>query len=84
MKRRIFISTALFLATLFLPYWIYAPFIVVATVFVSFYWEAVVLGFLIDILYGGSTGFHAPAAITALVLVVIMMPLRERVRWHPW
>lgn len=82
MKQRVLTSVALFLAILFLPYWIYVPLAVLATLLIPFYWEAVALGFIIDVLYGSDTGLRAPTALIAVALVAVSLPLRERIRWR--
>ncbi len=72
------ITAIILVAVLFLPYWIYTPAIFVAALFLPFYWEAIILGFLIDTLYG-TRGFF-PAALTAACVVAILVPVRERLR----
>jgi hypothetical protein len=75
---RPFATAALFLAVVFLPYWAYVPLIVAGALLLPFYWEAIILGFAIDTLYG-TRGFF-PAALAAAALVALFIPLRERLR----
>lgn len=79
---RIIASIFLFLAVLVLPYWLYLPLIVVAIVFFPFFWEAVLLGFIIDTMYSSSSGFlsFSTLAFTAAILVLLMLPVRNRIR----
>ncbi|MBX4206494.1 hypothetical protein KW784_01785 [Candidatus Parcubacteria bacterium] len=78
-QKRNLVSSALVLAVLFLPYWAYVPPIALAALLLPFYWEAVVLGFLIDTLYGQQGSF--PAALAAAAFVALLMPVRKRLRW---
>ena len=74
------------LAVLFLPYWFYLPLILLGILIFSFFWEGILFGFLIDVLYGwGVTALPslvAPTALSALVLIIILLPVRERLRFH--
>lgn len=71
----------LLLAIVLLPYWFYVPGILVAMIYFHFFWEGVVLGFVIDILYGYGTGFSQyPFALSALAILLIMLPIRDRLR----
>lgn len=79
MRYRHIASALLVLAILFLPYWAYAPLIAAAVVVFPFYWEAIVLGFLADALYGPPGSYRA--ALAALALVALLLPVRERLRW---
>jgi hypothetical protein len=80
--KRVLINIALFLLILLAPYWLYMPALLIACVLEPFYWEGVVYAVLIDILYGrGGSFFHAHLfGIIVLVLVLAMVPLRERFR----
>jgi hypothetical protein len=78
-KRRHLITAALVAAILFLPYWLYIPAVALAVVLLPLYWEAVLLGFLIDVLYGSEGSYRG--ALTALVLVALLIPVRDRLRW---
>jgi len=83
MKRRIIGALILLLAILFLPYWVYIPLLFIATVLFPLYWEAVLFGFLIDVLYGqGHSWLLSPTALAALVILIVLLPLRERLRWQ--
>ena len=85
MNKRILLTAGLFLCVVFLPYWVYVPAVLAALVLLPFYWEAVPLALVADVLYGGAhpafdLGF--PFAIMALLLVLVMIPARERLRLH--
>jgi hypothetical protein len=72
------VSLALLLGVLFLPYWLYVPAILAGVLLLPFYWEAIVLGFLIDTLYG--TQSYYPGALLAALAVGLLLPIRERLR----
>ena len=84
MTIRIISSIVVLLSILLLPYWIYVPLLVVAIIMFPFFWEGILYGFLIEILYGGSTTalalLSSPFAILALVLILILPPIRARIR----
>lgn len=84
MRKRVLTSLILFIAILFLPYWAYLPLLLLAIVIFPVFWEGILFGFLIDALYGQSleAPFFSPIALTALILVIIIMPVRERIRLH--
>ncbi len=82
-KKRILITAALFIAILLLPYYIYAPALIVAIVLIPEYYEGILLGLLIDVLYGADSmwslwGF--PFGLTAVVCIILLVPLREKLR----
>ena len=84
MTYRIIGTLIVLISILILPYWSYVPFLLVAMVYFPFYWEGIFLAFLIDILYGNGIGtlpsLVSPSALLALILLVILLPLRERLR----
>lgn len=86
MKKRGVSLLILLLAIIFLPYWVYLPLLLAAIVIFPIFWEGIIFGLLIDVLYGwGVTSWPSlisPAALVALVLVIILLPVRERLRFH--
>jgi len=86
MNKRLILSLVLLFLILFTPYYLYLLALVLAVVFVPFFWEVVILGFLIDVLYGPYShiglSFKFPVGITALILVVLLLPIRERLRFY--
>ena len=69
---------------LFVPYWFYIPILLAAIIILPLFWEGIVFGFLIDVLYGGGVESVAllsfPFALAVLVILVALVPLRERLR----
>ena len=59
------------------PYWLYLPFIFVGIVVFPLYVEAIVLGAVVDTVYGGFS-----LGITSTLLVLIALPLRKHFRFH--
>ncbi len=81
---RIITFFILLLALGTMPFWIYMPAIVIAVMFFPFYFEAIILGFLVDVLYGShiSSGlsFVFPFTLFLSVFIIIILPIRERLR----
>lgn len=86
MKKRLVALLILFVAIIFLPYWVYLPLLVAAILIFPVFWEGILLGLLIDVLYGwGVTAWPSlisPVALTALILVSVLLPVRDRLRFH--
>jgi hypothetical protein len=86
MNQRLLTTIALCVAILAFPYWVYIPALVLSTFIFKFYWEGIVLAFLIDILYGHSShmgiSLAFPFAIYASIFVLILLPLHERIRFN--
>lgn len=87
MNRFRFFSTLIILvAIIFLPYWFYLPLLLVGVVVFPFFWEGIMLALLVDLLYGWgvsfSNQFFSPIAFVVILLLIILLPLRERIRIH--
>lgn len=86
MNHRLLGTIIVFIAVVAFPYWIYIPVLIVAILMFPFYWEGIIFAFLIDVLYGSfsHTGisFAFPFAIGASILVLALLPLRERIRFN--
>lgn len=71
----------IFFSILFLPWWIYLPLLFIAVALLPMFWEGVFLGFLVDVLYGDlSLPFVSPVAFVTLVVLILILPLRSRLR----
>lgn len=81
---RVLSTIFIIFSILVLPYWLYMPILGAAIIFFPFYWEGIILAFIVDVLYGTSShqgiSMAFPQAIGALVLVTILLPLKERLR----
>lgn len=86
MNKRLLLSLGLLFLILFTPYYLYLLALVLVTIFVPFYWESIFLGFLIDCLYGPYShvafSFRFPVGFTAFILVILLLPIRERLRFY--
>ena len=86
MIKRALAYLLIFFSILFLPYWLYIPLIIAISVALPFFWEAVLFGFFIDVLYGEPESFlvllKSFHALVALVLVIATMVIKERIRFH--
>ena len=82
--KRLLTSGIILFAVLFLPYWVYLPLIFISMVLFPLFAEAVIFGLLIDVLYGyGVTGvLIAPFGLGTLVVLLIIIPIRERFRFY--
>lgn len=78
MTHRILGSILVFFSIIFLPYWVYLPLIIIAIIAFPFFWEGIFLAFLIDILYGNGV----ETAFYALILLVLLIPIREHLRFR--
>lgn len=63
---------------LLLPYWFYAISLSIAIIVFPFFWEGILLASLIDVFYGKGT----EVLIVALILSLVLLPVRERLRFH--
>jgi hypothetical protein len=86
MTKRLIATLLVLLAVLTLPYWIYLPLLLAAIIVFPLFWEAIILGFVIDALYGERL-YDLPAflslyALLSLAAVMLMIPLRHRLRIH--
>jgi len=85
MTRRVIGSIFVLLSILVLPYWIYIPVLLFAIIFFPFFWEGIILAFLIDVIYGSGVealpSFVSLFALSALILIIILLPIRERLRF---
>lgn len=78
MTRRIFGSISVLVAILVLPFWIYIPILFVAILVFPFFWEGILFALLIDVIYGGGV----KTALSALILLIILLPIRENLRFN--
>lgn len=84
MSRRFIAYIILLLSIFFLPFWIYLPLLLISTIVFKFFWEGIIFAFLVEVLYGkGVSGMAlSPLALIILALIVILIPLRKRLRWN--
>jgi len=86
MSKRIFVAPALFLSVFFLPWWFTVLLAIAGIFFIQNFYEVVIAGLLIDLLYGTDTalffGFSAVFTIGALALVVLGERLKKNIRLY--
>ena len=85
MSYRPFVTALIIFSIIFLPYWVYLPVLLGAIIVFPLYWEALVASLLVDFLYGSGVplwpiGFST--SLCVLVALIILMPLRDRIRIH--
>lgn len=83
-KLRIIATLIVLVAIFFLPYWAYLPALIALMIVFPFFWEGIVLAYLVDILYGRGIGSVAelisPMAFTSMLLLMVLVPVRDRLR----
>ena len=83
---RILAIIIVFISILLLPYWLYLPILVIAIIFLPFFWEGILLALLSDILYGSGIELGRSilfsASFLVLALLIILLPIRKRLRLH--
>jgi len=86
MNYRLLVTIVLFLSIIAFPYWIYLPVLVLSSLFFRFYWEGIISGFLIDVLYGPVShmgiSLNFPIALYISIFLLILLPLHERIRFN--
>lgn len=84
MNHRTLATIVLSLAIIAFSYWVYIPIMVLCAAVFPFYFEAVIFGFVIDVLYGSrayaSLSFFFPFALLSALLVIILLPVRQYLR----
>lgn len=65
------------------PFWVYVPVVLVGVVVFPFFVEAIILGALVDVLYGdGRFLFGFTFTLLSAVVVYFAVPLREHLRFN--
>lgn len=86
MRRRHFYTLIVFILILVAPYWLYLPALAVGIVMLPMYWEAVALGFIIDVLYGevGHKGlsFMFPFAFIITLTLLVLTYTKRYLRYN--
>lgn len=81
--KRLLATFIIFCGVIFLPYWVYLPAMFLGMIIFPFYWEAILLAFLIEVLYGpGTVRIFSPIVLSALVLTALLLPVREKMRFN--
>ena len=84
MTRHIFGSIIIFFLILFSPYWIYVPVLFAAIIIIPFFWEGVLFTLMIETISLGKvemfTSLFSPLTVTVLSVLIILLPIRERLR----
>ncbi|OHA91966.1 MAG: hypothetical protein A3J09_00470 [Candidatus Zambryskibacteria bacterium RIFCSPLOWO2_02_FULL_51_21] len=83
---RVISSIVLILSVIFLPSYIYLPALALAIIVLPFFWEGVLIAFLIDALYGPGVSSLASIFSTfgfySAVLLAVVVPVRRRLRTY--
>ena len=76
MIRRVLGSTVVLVSILVLPFWVYLPVLFIAIIIFPFFWEGILFALLVDTIYGSGI----ETALYALILLIILIPIRENLR----
>ena len=71
-------SIVVLFSILVLPYWVYLPILLIGIIIFPFFWEGILLALLVDTVYGSGV----ETALVALILLIIFLPIRERLRFQ--
>ncbi len=86
MTRHVIGSIIVLLSILLLPYWIYIPVLFVAIITVPFFWEGMLFALMIEAMYTVKisifTPLISPLTVSTLILLIILLPIREKIRLH--
>ena len=84
MRERILYDCLSFFLFLYAPYWLYLPVIFLGIMIFPIFWEGILFSLLVDYFYGPHTHsgslFAFPFGITASLLILALIPLKERMR----
>ncbi|GEM_PF-2523150 len=84
MIRRILGSLVILISILVLPYWVYVTLLFIGAVLFPFFWEGILLAFLISVVHGSEMAILpllvSPLALSLLVVLILLLPIRESLR----
>lgn len=85
MKLRISMIVILFLAVLFMPYYITLPLILFGMIYFTYYWEGLLILLSMDLLYGIRNetflGIYLFMFFSGLVAMLIIEIIRKKIRY---
>lgn len=86
MTRHILGSIIVFFSMLFSPYWIYIPVLFVTIIVIPFFWEGILFALMIETISAGEvemfTSLTSPLTISAFIMLIVLLPIREKLRFH--
>ena len=84
MTRRIIGSIIILVSILILPYWIYIPVLFIGIILIPFFWESILIVFLINIIHSNKIEvislLVSPLALFVLFILIITLLVRESLR----
>ncbi|KND48920.1 MAG: hypothetical protein AB200_00635 [Parcubacteria bacterium C7867-005] len=82
MSKRGVVTILLIFISLAFPYWVYLPALFLTVLFLTFFWEAIFIGFIIDALYGSPWGglLSYPVGLSVCLFLILLLPIRDRIR----
>ena len=70
---RVFIGSVLFIGVFFFPYWISAVIALIGLIVIPYYWEAIVVLGLVELLYKGGVSVELFTVVPLLILAFFVM-----------
>ena len=84
MIRRILGSIVILVSILVLPYWVYVPLLFIGVILFPFFWEGILLVFLVSVVHGSGmailSSLVSPLALSLLFVLILLLPIRESLR----
>lgn len=84
MIRRVLGSVIILASILVLPYWVYIPVLFIGIILFPFFWEGILLAFLIEVIHSSGNGvlslLVSPLTLSALIVLIILLPIRKSLR----
>ena len=84
MIRRVLGSAVILVSILLLPYWVYVPVLFIGVILFPFFWEGILLVFLVSVIHGSEMAILpslvSPLALSLLIVLILLLPLRESLR----
>ena len=84
MIRRILGSIVILVSILVLPYWVYVPLLFIGVILFPFFWEGILLVFLVRVIHGAEMAVPlslvSPLALSLLIVLILLLPIRESLR----
>ena len=84
MIRRVLGSAVILASILVLPYWVYIPLLFIGAILFPFFWEGILLVFLVSVVHGSEMAvlpsLVSPLALSLLIVLILLLPIRESLR----
>lgn len=83
MMKRVFFDAFLVLSFVFLPWFVSVPLVLIGCIFVTDFYEGILLSAAFDLMHGPGVGGIVPAVTASALVVFAIGPfLRAHIRWN--